>query len=286
MKNKRFKLVMSILGIVMTLSLTLTLVFGWKIFIAEVNSITLKVIKIDSEVYLYQAIDSNYNGVPDLLSEYSSDEIATIQTGYPENKKEYYTENKAFSYLGYRYALSSDSSTDEYLTFDLDEIYPTQIKTLKFSAINNSDGTNYASFAFDSKTYDTTREVDLLKCMSVRVGKVVNNTCNTSTPDLTSSDISVEYTDKYYFADHITTISTAFNVLASEDAYEIKGSVTKDSTKNDDVLDLWFQFEMESYDTLSLNSNFDLTEDEYQALQGQSITLPNLKLTLEIRVDD
>ena len=283
MNKKIFiKLVISIVSIVITILTTISLVFAWKIFMDNASQLNLAITKIDSEIYLYQALDSNYNGIPDLLSQYSSSEISEIKANYPLNKREYYQEKYAFNYIGYRYALSSEPSAEEILNFDMDKVYPTQIKTVKFSVLNNSDGTNWLNFKFNEKTYTTQKELDMLKCMSVRCARVINND-----NDITSSNITVEYSDKVYFNDYITTKSNGFSVLEDNLAYQVMGSVTKDPQINNDVVDVWFQFEFESFKELKAHeSSFSLSESDYNSLEGQSLELPDLKLVLELRITD
>jgi hypothetical protein len=286
MKNKKLKIVMSIIGIVMTFFTTITLVFAWKVFSDTASSITLQVTKIDSEIHLYQAIDDNYNGVPNLLSRYSESSKNEILSNYPTNKSEYYKEKYAFNYIGYKYATSQEPTYEDILKYNFGQIYPTQIKTLKFSAVNKSDGTNYISFSFNEKEYENVTKLNILKCMSVRVGRVINVDNN-----INSDNIKIEFLDKVYFNDVIDTKLNSFDVLKEEDAYEIKGSINKNSEINDDVVDLWFQFEFEDYNSLvnhSLESNsrpFNLSHSVYKSLQGESLDLPDLKLKLEVRVN-
>jgi len=271
---------MSIVLLAMTFLVTLSFTYAWMVLSDATGQIKLEITKIDSVIYLYRGLDTNYNGVPDLLSDYSSAEQEELISAYPNDKREYYQEKRAFEYLSTSYALSFEPEEDEITKIDMGTIYPTMVKTFKFSAVNNSDGTNWIRYAFSQKIYSNLTDVNLLKTMAVRVGKVVNNTL-----DKTSSDINVEYGDKVYFYDYISgSISNEFSVVSVDDAYEIKGYNDRNEEINDDVLDLWFQFEMESYESLcNHNSNFDLTESEYNALQGKELTLPDLKITLELK---
>lgn len=294
------KLVIAIVALAMTFTLVVGYGFAWYILSDEANTLTLQVTKIDSEIYLSQGIDSNGNGIPNLLSRYTEDEQKNYGYGDKVTKDEYYKENKAFNYIGMKNAISTDVETSENLTYDLGTIYPSQVKTLKFSIVNNSDADNDISFAFTKKDYTTDNEINLLKCMSVRVGKITNNTLSgddTTKYNLESSDISFSFSSKYYFMDKIS--NTSFNELSLfEDnaTYEAKGQLTKDEKKNDHVLDLWFQFEFETYDTLKAHydenktdssSEFDsfLSNEQYQAVSGTKIEFPDLEVILEIRLD-
>ena len=280
MRKTKYKLISLIVLLIVSL-LSITNLIAWKIYTDQASQIKLQVTKINSEIYLYQAIDSNYNGIPDLLSDYTSEQISQIQANYPE-KDEYYNENKAFTYIGMRYAMSSEESLEESLSYDLGTLLPSQTKTLKFSAINKSDGANDIKFRFDNKSYTTASELNLLKCLSVRIGKVYNNTFDT-TPDITSSDTRLIREDKVYLKDHISTSFTGFTLSSVED-YSIEGLILKDDNKNDNVLDIYFSYTFEPYDELIKDESFNMTYQEYEALIGQEINLPDLKIVLELNV--
>jgi len=280
MRKTKYKLISLIVLLIVSL-LSITNLIAWKIYTDQASQIKLQVTKINSEIYLYQAIDSNYNGIPDLLSDYTSEQILQIQANYPE-KDEYYNENKAFTYIGMRYAMSSEESLEESLSYDLGTLLPSQTKTLKFSAINKSDGANDIKFRFDNKSYTTASELNLLKCLSVRIGKVYNNTFDT-TPDITSSDTRLIREDKVYLKDYISTSFTGFT-LSSVENYSIEGLILKDDNKNDNVLDIYFSYTFEPYDELIKDESFNMTYQEYEALIGQEINLPDLKIVLELNV--
>ena len=280
MRKTKYKLISLIVLLIVSL-LSITNLIAWKIYTDQASQIKLQVTKINSEIYLYQAIDSNYNGIPDLLSDYTSEQISQIQANYPE-KDEYYNENKAFTYIGMRYAMSSEESLEESLSYDLGTLLPSQTKTLKFSAINKSDGANDIKFRFDNKSYTTASELNLLKCLSVKIGKVYNNTFDT-TPDITSSDTRLIREDKVYLKDHISTSFTGFTLSSVED-YSIEGLILKDDNKNDNVLDIYFSYTFEPYDELIKDESFNMTYQEYEALIGQEINLPDLKIVLELNV--
>ncbi len=285
------KLIIAIMALAMTLTLTVGYGFAWFVRYDEAKTLKLQVTKIDSEIYLSQGIDSNCNGIPNLLSRYSSDDQKKY--GYPDTvtKAEYYKETKAFMYNGMLNALSTDVETTESLNYDLGTMYPSQIKTLKFSIVNNSDGNNDISFSFKDKTYTSEKEINLLSCMSIRIGKVTNNTLtetDESKYNLDSSDISVEFSDKYYFMDNIKDTSYSEKSLFDDtDKYEVKGILNHSEKKNDQVLDLWVQFEMETYDELKKhNEKLSMTEEQYQAVSGTKIDFPDINVILELRLTD
>ena len=283
MKIKYSRLILIFMTIIAIIVSSIS-IYAWHFYKADVNGVTLQVTRIDSAIYVYQGIDRNYNGIPDLLSGYSQQEIASIQEGYPQNKREYYSENKAFTYLGYKYAMSTEFTDEQKISYTITDMYPTMVSTLKMSVINNSDGNNWISFSFDEKNFSEA-DLNLLRCLSVKVGVVRNNTGNVS-----SSDITVTMSDKYYFNDGITTNFDGLNVIDGEESIEVKGLVNRDVTINDDICDLWFQFEFESYEALvnhanSENANeFTMTNQTYQSLQNKTINLPDLKVLLEVRI--
>ena len=288
-KKSIFKILIFSSTAFIALFLIITMIYGWYINADQVGSVKLQITKINSEIYLYKGIDSNYNGIPDLISDYTSTELATIQTKqdvYPVNKH-YYQENKVFSYIDKEAALSTEPTGNVKLQMNMDKVYPTQIKTFKFAVINNSDAENFITFSFNEKTYSAD-DLKLLSTMSFRIGKVIN----TSSPySITSTSTRVEFTDKFYFGNYITTTGTIksneFVAIGDDDAYEINGALKV--VNNDNCLDFWVQFEMEAYDTLTTNINdysSYLTSSAYQTLQGKTIDFPLLKLALELRIDD
>ena len=284
MRKFYIKIMLACLSII-AIIITTTSVYAWRTYVADVQNVALQVTRIDSEIYVYQGLDVNHNGIPDLLTNYSQAEIDEMNSGLSASKREYYVENKAFKYLGHQVAVSSEDAVVETVPYSIQGVFPTMVSTLKMSVLNNSDGINWVSFSFDSKNY-TENELKLLSCLSVKVGKVVN-----STGDITSSNINVEFSDKFYFNDGITTSFNGLNVISSDDeAIEVKGIVNRNKDLNDDVVDVWFQFEMESYDALISHFGttgpkaFGLTQSDYNSLQNMTLELPDLKVLLEVRV--
>lgn len=279
-KRKLSKYIIRISALAAILGLSASAVYAWYLRMNTVGEIELKITKIDSEVYLYSSTDSNYNGIPDLLSDYTSSELAEIQTttdSFPDTKR-YYSESRVFSYVAHEAALSVSKQDSIDMQMAMTGVYPTMTKTFKFACINNSDMENYITFSFNEKSYTNEVNIQLLSTMSVRVGQVINNT-----NDTTSSNVSVVLTEKVYFCDFISgTTSSKFDVVGENDAYQIDGALN--FTNNSNVKDFWFQFEMESYDSLKAHkSNISLTESQYQGLAGESLTFPLMELGLELR---
>ena len=281
MKNSKiYKFIIRISLLVAILGLSTVAVFAWYIRMNTVGEIELKITKINSEVYLYESLDSNYNGIPDLLTDCTSEQISGLASDqfisdWPSKK--YYNESRAFSYVAKEAALSVSKQGSIDMQMEMTGVYPTMTKTFKFACINNSDMENYITFSFNEKTYSAT-DILLLNTMSVRVGQVINNT-----NDTTSSDVSVVLSDKVYFCDFINgTSSTKFDVVGENDAYQIDGALN--FTNNSNVKDFWFQFEMESLESLqAYKPSISLTKEQYQTLAGKSLTFPLMELALELR---
>lgn len=254
--------------------------FGWWLNLKSFGNVKLQITKINSEVYLYKGIDQNINGIPDELD----DEIEALlpENPYPSSKA-YYEETKSFSFVAKEYALSTSSTGDLEMRMDAGVLFPTQKAVFKFACINNSDMENWITFSYNSKTYTSADDLKTLSAFSVRVGRVVNNDAS---GDVTSSDTSIQFSEKVYFCDYIssTAVST-FDVIDSESAERIGGCL--EVVNNSNCADFWFQIELETYDNLvDHNADIALTETEYQALQGKEIEFPTLKLSLELRVGD
>ena len=283
MKKNVFNMIVIFITIIAIILSTIS-IYAWHFYSSGINNLTLQITRIDSAIYVYQAIDTNFNGIPDMLSSFSQAEIDEIKENYPQNKKEYYEEDKAFRYIDYRYAVSVEMSDEQKIGYTISNMYPTMTSTLKMSVINNSDGNNWISFSFDSKEY-TTSNLNLLRCLSVRVGYVINDSL-----DISHSPTEIRMSDKFYFNDGINTNFDGLEVIGGDESIEIKGIINRNENINDDVVDLWFQFVYEDYDSLVKHSNedgakaFNLTMEEYQALAGKTIELPELKVLLEVRI--
>ncbi len=278
------KKLITIFMLIVTLVLSISIIYGWYTINDDANNITLKVTKIDSQVYLYEGLDDNNNGIPNLLKRYE-DEGESIKTNYPKDKLEYYTETRAFSYINMNYATTDEVSATIDLTYDI-SLYPTQSKVLKFSIVNKSEGVNYISFEFADTSYSDQKKINLLKCLSVRVGDVINNTFNTNSPSNISEDISVSMSNKFYFGTYINANKNGISDMALNlGDIEVKGSVDKDKSKNDNVHDLWFEFTLETYESLVAQFGSDyISESDYQAISNETLKLPVLKAILELRV--
>ena len=262
-KNKKSLYTLVQLIITAAALLLATASYSWLTIGDGIHGMTYTIAKIDSSVMVYRANDDNLNGVPNLLSA-------------PEDAV-YYTERFSFTPInGEVYALAEDSELNMLTEIELDNILPTAVYTLKYSMINRSTIENRIKFSFSSATLDADT-AKLLSAISVRIGEVSSESVD--------SYGELSFGEKIFLCDAID--GTSFEEIAlkfsDEDSF-IPGFSGIDSIDN--RKDLWLQFEMESYEALiAHNTDFGLTEAEYEALQGKSATIPNLYIFFEIIYD-
>lgn len=238
-----------------------SITYAW-IFTGDVaRGMEYSIAKIDSTVSLYRAIDDNNNGVPNRLAE--------------SEQLKYYVEQYEFEKLGEdKFALTDDTEANLLTTVTLEDVVPTQKYTLKYALVNKSTAENLITFKFFATE---TENISLLSTLSMRLGIVKS--------DAVDSTATVEFGEKMYLADHITgnTVEETEIEALSSDIYiaGMSGAETPDN-----FCDFWLQIEMESYEALVTHTGFTLTEEEYNALQGQSVSLPYLYIYFEIVIDE
>lgn len=215
--------------------------------------------KIDSSVILYRANDDNLNGIPNRLDE--------------NINEEYYLEQYSFTQLGdEKFALSEDSEANMLTDIVITDAFPTQNYTFKYSLVNKSTAENLITFKLVGGEWDDTA---LLSTLSFRLGIV--------TAEAPDSVATVDFGQEIFLADHINGGTLEDTVItASSDAIYIDGMSGAETPDN--YCDFWLQIEMESYETLSAHPGFTLSEEEYNALQGKTVSIPNLYIYFEIVV--
>lgn len=281
MKNRIIKQVclLALTAVVLILVIIPT-TLGWYTNAKDISDVNLSITKIDSQIYLYEGYDANYNGIPDLITSHPEADQIIKDNQYPEET--YYEEKRLFKYISNAFAMSTESSTENNFDLNLRNVLPSQIRTYKYAVINRSDVDNYLSFSFYDENYAAQTQRDLLSTLSVRVGKVV----------VVDGALTVDFSPKAYFCDFmIDAGSRSFTIdLNIEDSTEfatvIPGMISSGLT-TDNCVDFWFQFEMEPLSELKKHdSDFSMSEEVYQGLQNKTVVLPKLKLTLEVRVSD
>ncbi len=170
---RKFKLILSIVALVFTVAVSIPIIYSWYISTVRVADISFDILQIDSLVVLYEADDSNYNGVPDLSTTansgkyYNPDAQTYVPYGMP-----YYTEKYAFDYVDQKYALSFDSEANLLKTLTITDAMPSKIYGYKFEITNYVGFENTLEFEFES---DSSIVVNTLKDFDVRLGVVDAN---------------------------------------------------------------------------------------------------------------
>ena len=262
-KNKTYTIIIALLLVFALIGSS----YAWFYNGDAISGITYSIAKIDSSVRLYKANDTNFNGIPDKLAATES--------------SVYYMEQFSFTALGGEvFALSEKSSANQIVSVQLENVFPSQVHTLKYSLINRSTAENVITFKLGQDTLDAD-SIAMLSTFSARLGTV-------SAPDITSVG-TVTFGDKIYFADYVTgnTVADTSNGTPSDVVIPAPGgTVTIDAMVGQDKpsnhLDFWLQLEMEPYDVLAARDSFAMTESEYNALQGKAANLPNLYIYFEI----
>lgn len=178
-KNK--KLIPSIIMLTFTLVFAIgPLLFAWYIHMQYVHDMNFNVLQIDSLVTLYEANDSNYNGIPDLnAAEYINKYYNSEADAHVPYENRYHDENYSFDYVDQRYALSQDSEANLFNILTIDDAIPSKIYGYKFEITNYVGAENTLNFSFEE---DANIDVSILKDFEARLG-IVN------------SDSSVNFTE-------------------------------------------------------------------------------------------
>ena len=174
--KKKLNIILPGVALIATLITFISLVVAWYLSIDVTKDMNFNILQIDSQVTLYQAEDTNFNGVPDLLTSNN----ASNDTYYNQNANEgagafvaynniYHTEKYYFNYLSEKYALSEDSSANLFETVTLTNVAPSKVYTFKYEITNYVGLENSLAFAFEANSsIDTTK----LKDFDVRLGTV------------------------------------------------------------------------------------------------------------------
>lgn len=134
------------------------LTYSWYHIGDETGNMGFEVLQIDSVVTMYEAVDHNKNGVPDLLKtndqeentyQYLSEENGDI--AYVAYDLPYYSEIYDFAYSDTTLVLDQDSSANMFSVLTLKELYPSRMYTIKYALANYHFGSNVIRFAFDER---------------------------------------------------------------------------------------------------------------------------------------
>jgi len=155
----------------------------------DIKEMSFQSYQIDSVVTVYQAQDSNYNGVPDLLSVNGYEDGTYGYTETDEDGKstytrvkydgDYYTEKYDFEHLSTTLVLSADSEANLLEPVELKDLYPSRVYTFKYVLANYFPAENYIYLKFSDKTSIPDKEITqsdaLVNGFQVRACKVNND---------------------------------------------------------------------------------------------------------------
>lgn len=245
-----------IIAITCTLVLvTAPLLYAWYIHMQYIHDMKFNVLQIDSLVTLYEANDSNYNGIPDLSATQNINKYYNSEAdAYVSYDNRYHDENYSFNYVDQRYALSQDSEANLFNTLIIEDAIPSKIYGYKFEITNYVGAENTLYFDFEE---DDNIDVSILKDFETRLG-IVN------------SDSSVTFTEWTNFCTEdngtYTYSGVSLNPLSGNMIVpDISGSLSVGR------LDLWLQVRINKNST-----NDDITD----------FRLPMYRLSLAFEMED
>lgn len=249
---KKYKIILPVVALAAGIITIVIISFAWYLSTDRMTDMEFNILQIDSLVSLYEANDSNYNGVPDLcdtanINKYYSPE-AEAHVSYDNM---YHNENYSFDYVDQRYALSQDSQANLLNTVTISDAAPSKVYSYKFEVTNYVGSPNDLNFGFIEET-GYTPNVNVLKDFQVRLGIVESN----------SSVTFGEWTDfvnnDSYSAFELNPLNSTMVIPANN-----VGSVGR--------LDLWLQIRIKSTATNDQISEF---------------VLPKYRLTLSFEMQD
>ncbi len=264
-----------------------TATYAWLRVNAGARNMKFQMARINSEVWVYSGVDSNKNGIPDLndapYTSVSNTDANEITTTYDL----YYTENYSFDFIGREYALAAYSGSTT-ITATAENLFPSQLQTYKFIAVNKSTLENKMAIALEDRNntvgavYNSTAGENpyLLAMLYVRVG-------------LINSDGSLSFGEFKYLSDMIKSIEKnaddtykyTLTGLTLSEGYSIDAMAGEEEGR----ADFWLQVGIAPYVSLAEQESFadlGITEADYQSMQGKSIQLPPLYMHFDLEVNE
>ena len=239
---KKTNLIFSIVALAFTLVTIIPVLYAWYITADRVDNMEFNILQIDSLVTLYEANDSNCNGVPDLCDTGNENKYYNSENdSHISYQKQYYDEYYSFNYVDQRYALSQDSQANLLNTVTISDVVPSKIYGYKFEIINYVGLENTLAFSF---LQDNNINVNILKDFDVRLGVVSSQ----STIDFTDWTPFCTYSNEQYSYSGVSL--NPYNDSITLDAFTGNLGVGR--------LDLWLQIRMNPNATNDNISNFVL----------------------------
>lgn len=244
MKKRKIIYIITILVAIVSL---VSVTYAWYVYIKTLGSMQFSILQIESQVALYHASDTNFNGVPDMSPELNKyyNQITEKYTSYGN---QYYDEKYKFTYLDQRYSLIADSESNLLNTVEINDIAPSKIYTYKFEIINYAACENTVEFSFDQNNLDSSK----LDQFEVRLG-------------LVNLDTTVTYSNWKSLSQNQVDLVPMENVTVPAFSDNVLGQRLEVGR-----LDLWLQVRVKS----------EVTEHIANAF-----TLPMYRLTLGIPED-
>lgn len=268
-------------------------IFAWMTSTKTISKIGFQINQISCKIKMYKGLESDYNGVPDLLgvgkgtngtaaadiTSYGGTYLKdSVWTYYTQNDI-YYGERYAFELLENKSMLASDQSANTFTTVTLEDVEPSRVYVYKFSVASEGDSAaGYLNFSFDEYTASTTStgEGSVTKtttdasAFQCRMWRVVKNADTT--------DVTVEYTKyktkKTNEQGNATTTTEWFDLDKSgtqleSNIYIAKYDKSKDSSTY--MVDIWLQIRMNpEKENDFIGDTSEATDDT-----GATVTLPN-----------
>ncbi|MEG1528318.1 MAG: hypothetical protein RR248_02060 [Clostridia bacterium] len=271
------KVVLSLISIITIVCLLASAVFAWFVISDQINSVSIKIAKIDSLISLFEGLDFNRDGTLD-RGNYLGEDPASVPR------------HEMYSILGSPIpALSNDEASID-MNMSITDLIPTQKFTYKLHIVNNSEASNIMRLSFigyvasyfknnlGSALYTGAQFdnfINYIKALSIEIKQLDDN-----------GQIILGSLKKIYLADLIFTSNgedrnTEFNLVEN---IQIDSML---SSNNDNDADIVIVVQLETLEMLTKPKNqggagITMTEQAYQSLQGKQYVLPLLRVYLEI----
>lgn len=269
------KLIIPTISLIVAVLFAVGFTFAWFNLADKANDFKFQIAKIDSTVSLFKAVDTNFNGIPNIVTKTNDDG----------------TESEEFEFMPIGnpvYAVSPATYVDETLKTEIENAQPTMIYTFKIILENKGDVDNIIGLSFINYTQEDTAadisqfETNLkwLSCVSVTVGGEVGD-------DGELKDFNGHVIEKVFLQDCITQNGSNYKwndtiVFGEEDNLIIEGALSGDNN----IAEFWLRYTIEPYESLVAHATQDkpllLTSDEYQALQGKSFLMPLMCVSFQV----
>lgn len=288
--KKKTKYIAAVTAILLAACLAaVTGVFAWMTNTKTISKIGFQISQVSCSIKMYEGLENDYNGVPDLLgvglgaqgatATYNDSGEVTAYGQYRETdsktwtnyteKNIYYGEKYAFKLLGSKSMLSSESTTNTFESITLENAEPSRVYVYKFSVANEEGGSaGYLSFGFDSAAASKTTTLDA-SAFQCRMWRVVKG------------DDGITYR-KYQVTEqdpdgNIIETTEWFDLAAGGTSLESDVFIgdTKKTNNLMDMVDIWLQIRMNPKITNKDSDGRYVTADIF----GQDVTLPNFKIT-------